>query len=397
MPDKSLNTMPILGYSSQVHSLRASLSLSGDALVLSAEGAQSLYSNPSHPTLFSDPAAGHTGYLMGNATLVEAASRGAWYSLKGNWRSVDKSFISAPAQGRTQDTSFSQYGPFLHETDRYNPQTGLFFDNNGVMPNPGEDQFTSVFLPPQLCVYNTTTSTSTFFFNYLMPANAAINAGQPYGGATPNRTGYGAEGSLILLGGALVPMAVADSSNQLADSGGTTHAAETYAALGAGGVIDLKILAGLPVKLRGGWQNKTVNSSALTPTAAESFQSTQYNLGLEMGLGQKTQICLGWKHIGYDGSLAYPVTGAYLDPVSGRMVLPRLVGTAFSYAPVAGPYLYDQAYDIWAVGLSYQLTDSSEIIANFGTQTFFDTLADQKGQPSGYQLDQGFVKFNLRF
>jgi hypothetical protein len=384
-----------MSYNSQVHSIQVSVTVLGDMLTIGGEYAQSLYSNPNYKLLYNSLAIGHTGFLTGTAMILQARHKDDLFSIDANFRKVENTFISAPAQGRTQDTSYGIYGPFLHETDRFNPVTGLFFDNYGIMPNSGEDAFTKLFLPPQLA-RATAPPNNGFFFNYLMPYNGATNASQPYGLATPNRTGYGASGSVRLLNGGIIPMAMVDLSSQLNGSfTGNTQPAETYTVFGVGAVLDLKALAKIPLRFNGGMQTRTVDNTSLSPTACVKFSSSQMNFGGQYQMNKDTLFYAGMKHINYSGILGTPLYGAYTDPLSGQMIIGAGVGAspAFTWVTAtASPYM-NQSYDIWAAGIRFNLTPSSDVEVNYGNQLFTDSVVDMMH----YELDQTYVRFNLRF
>ena len=388
-PAPGMQGNPVRGYSSQVHSGQLSSSIADGLIKLRLEGAESLYTNPNDPLLFNDPTLGASGYLTGTALMAEAALSTEVFQLKANWHQVSNTFMSAPAQGRSSDSSNSNYGSFLTESDRYNPQSGLFFDNYQGLPDSGESQLTRTFLPPQLkraAVTATSLTPTKYFFNYLMPYNSALNAGSPYGYATPNRTGFGAQASLKLFNGGFQPLAFTDVSSQLTGLlAADPLPIETFSAYGAGGVIDLLPWLDWNLKLKGGWR-----SQAIADGANVSFNSSQYSAGLEWKHPTAALWYAGYKHIDYSGALGIPLYGAYQDPLNGSLL-------SATFAPLSGIFKYQQSFDAISVGVRYMITEASDIEANYTTQTEWDELANKAGIASHYELDQTFTKFSLRF
>jgi hypothetical protein len=231
---------------------------------------------------------------------------------------------------------------------------------------------------------------SKWFFNYLLPYNASTNPSSPYGLATPNRRGYGGQASLSLLNGGLKPMILADmSSQQVGELTGNTNPAETYSVLGAGGVLDLMPIARLPLKLSGGWYSRGVKNDGFV-----NFNARQYNAGVEYNLGKQLLLYAGSKHIDYNGTLAYPVYGGYGDPLTGGLVNSSLAAITSNINSFTGfSYTYDESYDIYSVGLKYEITPTTMLEGSYSSQVYMDNLV----ATSHYEMDQAFLRFTLKF
>jgi hypothetical protein len=351
-PETALIGKPVLNFDSQVHSGQASLTVTVGSLNLGVNGelAESFYSNPNIPALYNNKVIGHAGYLTGTAMIVGAGADFMGLRLKGTYKKVDDTFISAAAQGRSYDPTYSPYGPFPTENVLYNPQTRGF---GGVLnTEPSETRFNDRLVPP----YTTT------LFGYLLPYDPALNNSSPYGLATPNRTGYAVEASADLLRGGLKPSVMYESSQQIYGIG---KPVENYVVMRAGGVLDLKSVFGWPLKCMGGYRTEDTNDGSKV-----SFSSALVDLGFEIKPFEWTTLSVGGRHLDYNGNL---------------------ISSTGSLTYV------DQMYDLGGVGLVQRITEVITFTLNYSTQIYADKYASQKGWSLAYELDQGYAALMLNF
>ena len=396
-PIKALNNQTVKGFNSQVHSGQAGLQFLDGKLRLEGEYAESLYSNPNREDFYANTVTAQgIGYKVGHATLATASYDNDWISVSGQYRNVERSFISTPAQGRTQDTNYSFYGPFMHENVFFNSVTADYstYYLAPAFPQPfGLENFNGAILPPEMLGAPASPDSGGFFFNYLLPYDAAINPGSPYGAATPNRDGFSLNASLKLMNGILKPWADMD---QLAEISGVSkspfipvaisRAAETYGSYDLGTELDLQPAIGLPLQFTVTYGQRQVKSPDWV-----SFSSELYTAGAQYHINEKTVVYLGIEHNNCSGTLAYPLYGAYGDPLNGT-----LMSYQFQVYP-AKAYKYQEAYDDWAIGLGYDLNEHCHLSVDYGAQNFSDALALASGIRNGYEMDQGDIRVDLKF
>jgi hypothetical protein len=402
-PVKALNGQAVRGFDSQVHSGQAGLEFLDGKLRLGGEYAESLYSNPNREDFYPNTVtAAHIGYKVGHATLAQASYDGDWFSLSGQYRNVERNFISTPAQGRTQDTNYSFYGPFMHENVFFNSVSddySTYYLMPGVPSPPGLENFNEVVLPPEMLgapAAATGAFQGGFFFNYLLPYNAAINPGSPYGLATPNRNGLGLKASLNIGHGILKPWVDWDQLAEISGvnatpfvplaAGSISRAAETYGSYDAGTELDLAPLLGWPLSFSATYGQRQVKSPAWV-----NFKSNLYSGGAQYHFNEKTNFYLGVEHNDYSGTLAYPLYGAYGDPLNGS-----LINDHFVFYP-AKAYTYHQTYDIWAIGVGYDLNEHCHLSVDYGAQNFLDSLALASAVRNSYEMDQGDARVDIKF
>ncbi len=260
--------------------------------------------------------------LTGTAIVGSLGVKGSFGRFKLYGRSVTSGYHAAGAQVRTQDANYDYLGPLLTEITQVNT-TGAVGIGLGLPRSP-EPVWNWVGLIAPGTLYRTTTLNYQYagVFSHLVPYNF-LNDISPYGMATPNRQGFGADGELKILGGLFVPKAGFDMATNIdpvpvsptskfwnVDNLGNTFAATalpfTYQRIGAG--LDINFSLGWPVKLTGGYTiNSTKNGqdSWILDTSGKRLQfginSTLLQGGFEVHPNEKLTVAAGYQHVDANG------------------------------------------------------------------------------------------------
>lgn len=358
----------ILGFHSQVDSAGASFKTG--AFSSSFEGAMSAYSNPNNPKLFLDPEVG-SGYLSGRALRADAALKLSWLELAADFREASDSFVAPAAQGRTWDASGPGFGPLWMDNAAYDPSTDSY--STLPLPLPGQPYFNHRLLPPQVIrTQNAISNVGFFDFDTLLPYDPAINAGSPYGKATPNRRGFGGRLGLNFFEGLLQPSLRADLSQQLRSiySG---QDPERYTLLAAGLRSDWSKKLGWPLRASAGYRLEDTRNGGYV-----AFTSALVQAGLDWDFGPRLSLGASWRHLDFNGTL-----------------LPYL-NTAYNLMPSrSGPQ--DQSFEQAMATLSYRFSRSVRFDALYTTLVADDLYARKLGGKPNYAADQAYARFEIAF
>jgi hypothetical protein len=270
--------------------------------------------------------------------------------------------LSSPSQGRTQDAENLALGPFITENSLFNPTRNAIGPQYGSLgiPEPPESHFNTQIVPPGVVLGGRLQRA------YFIPYDYRINPISPYGLSTPNRSGLRLDADGRLFGGGVTLSGMADTATEKTGFRGVSPTA--FLSYRAGLGIDLKPMLGWGLSLNGGW---TVND--MRNGASVAFTSTLVDLGLDWKQNDKLTWSLGGRHVDYNGTLAYQGTD--------------LVLAAFGYIA------WDQAYDIGAVGLKWDIEDTVQLRLNYGSLYF----TERRGTRQGWEADQGYGQVSIVF
>jgi hypothetical protein len=406
-----LQTRGVEGFDNEVHSVNTSFSFLDDSVKGQAEYAISRYANPNiaffpdgqtgtagTPNYFANKEFQGGGYLPGTAMNASLTLGPKWAKFTASMRQVDESFVAPAAQTRTLDRNRTPYGPFYTENSQFNPTGSDYSPYVGVnLQDYAETQFNTKVVPP-----------FTHFpshkpnFNYLVPYDVGWEASAPYGLATPNRSGYGAELAFNFWKGGFQPDIKVEMSQQIEGEGnmydsagaiipGTVRPPEKYLMARAGMILDLKPMVDWPLKFVAGYRIESIDGAAPwapelppsafypngLPAALVNFDSTRLDLGLEYYPVKTTGLFLGYRHLDYNGTT--------YDPDA-------------TYSP-RGQYGLMQEYETMGVGLRHFMGNDRIIIdLLYSNQVFPDRdLALTLGKVVAYEVEQIYNKISVRF
>jgi hypothetical protein len=394
-------------FDNEVHSVSTSFKFLDDLVSGNAEYAISRYANPNagYFGLGSVQGLAHFywnnefltgGYLPGTAMNASFSLGPKWAKLTGSMRQVDESFIAPGAQTRTLDRDRTPYGPFYTENSLLNPNGGYGGFTGFTMQDYPETQFNRRILPPASHI------PSGYVFGYLLPSDVGFEAGSPYGLATPNRSGYGAQMDFSFWKGGFQPSVKVDMSQEILGEGqmydvagapisGTSRPPEKYFMVRAGMIVDLKPMVNWPVKFVAGYRIEAVNGDGPwapelppsifypkgLPAAQVNFDSTRLDLGLEYYPAKSTGLFLGYRHLDYNGTIYDPNV---------------------TYQP-RGQFGLQRDYETTGVGLRH-LMGGDRIVIDllYSNQIYPDRdLALNQGKAVAFEIEQIFSKISVRF
>lgn len=364
-PNPAKVGQPIETFSSSVNSVSASLN---PAPWLSLNGEYAMSS-------FLAPALGIDPAVNGAATTADLHLNFGWMGLRGRYVQVNKDFVSAPAQGHTWDPNLSPMGPLETENSLYDPMSDGFSDLRA--PRPPETIYNRRILPPAYWYVNGTTVSPS---SARLPYDPAVNAMDPYGLATPNRARYGGSLDVTPFGEGAIISADYDLAAQIEGTG--TRAVETYTRMGIGSKIDLQKVLSWPFRLSGSYGVESTRNADWV-----AFDSGKLQGGIEYDAWEGGTLQFGWRHLDFNGVLAYD------DPRPFSQPDPTLL--AF------GRRVQDKSYEQWAFGLRQRFGDDLALWINYGALTFsnaqlgqLNAAIDSRGP---FRLEEGYARLSLSF
>lgn len=213
-------------------------------------------------------------------------------------RTVSSGFFSTGAQGRTIDAGYQYLGPFQHEASQVGPD-----GNIGIVKLPPNyaGRLNDRLLPPALIYVGLpATQVLATLWQHLLPFQPYENI-DPYGAATPNRAGYGAEADWKFVRGLIRPRASYEAF-QMIDAPAATVNAFTMTRMRGGLHFDLKPLTDWGIRFGGGY-TMTTTQNGQKSLAGDDFSLTtaQTEAGLEFDFGDSTGITAGYRHLDVKG------------------------------------------------------------------------------------------------
>jgi hypothetical protein len=219
-------------------------------------------------------------------------------------RSVSNSFNNAGAQGRTQDNSYALLGPFPTENLQINAlgQTGL---SNGIATSFAT-RFNNVLIPPG--TFNAATpGVIPSAWQHLLAYDVTENI-DPYGAATPNREGFGADGDWKFFNGAVHPTASYEQFSEItnvideANAVGNVTAPFNMTRMRIGVDLDFKPILNWPIRIGGGYTTTNNVNGAKTPSGETyGLATTLLDGGAEYDFTENVGINVGYRHLDASG------------------------------------------------------------------------------------------------
>jgi hypothetical protein len=261
-----------------------------------AEYALSSYTAPEPDSVTAMP-----NPMTGTALTYFAGVEGKSGHLKVFGKSVDNSFDSPGAQGRTVDEGYQGLGYFLPENSQVAADGTEGIQQSGhlgaasTIPIGFASRLNTVLIPPG------TGGPWSHLLNY-----SPVDNLDPYGDATPNRSGYGVDGQWKLFKDFLIPSVSYESDKELSNvfdrRTGAMTTPFTMTRMRAGIVFDFKPLLGWPIRLEGGY---TMDSAA---NGANDIFGKTYGLnsvlmegGATWDLNDTMGLQAGYRHLDVNG------------------------------------------------------------------------------------------------
>jgi hypothetical protein len=344
----------LLPFSSQVQSGEAGIQLG--IFELGGEFAASALDDPNLPD----------GKRSGAAFNGGLGLKGSWGSVKATARQASDTFVSAPAQGRTEMPQYAWLGPFPTESSQVNAA-----GNYGLLTVPlsPETRLNTRLIPPE-----TLNSGGVPTLDYLLPYDWRTNAASPYGLATPNRQGYGFQAATNLGNGLFAPSLMADFSGELKG----LPKRDFYTLLLTGGSYEPMLFSTLgggfssqmgPLKLEAGYTVQDIQNG----NALYGASSTLVDLGLSWKIRGDLTLSLAGRHLDANGTLPY--NG--LDPVK-----------LFFQAET-----FDDVYDLGGAGLAWRPMENTRLDVMYSVLKY----DNKKNEASNLESDQGQVRVSVEF
>ncbi len=221
-------------------------------------------------------------------------------------RSVDNSFFSPGAQGRTQDHAYEYLGPFAMENSQIaaDGKTGLDPSNPPRIPVNYANRLNDRLIPPGAVNKPNLVGTGGETWAHLLEYNPLENI-DPYGAATPNRTGFGAEAEWKFFKGTIKPKVSYESFSHLTkviDYSGNLTSPFNMTRMRAGVFVDLKPTLKWPVKFQAGMTADSSNNGKKNlSNIAYDLNSTLMDAGAEWNFVEGMGLTLGYRHLSITG------------------------------------------------------------------------------------------------
>jgi hypothetical protein len=242
--------------------------------------------------------------LTGTAMTYSAGIETASGHLKVFGRTVSSGFHAAGAQGRTQDAAYAFLGPFPTENDQLGANGTVGLDPQNNIPVSFATRFNDVLIPPGTYPAGLTYTVQPQTWQHLLAYNFDESI-DPYGAATPNRTGFGAEGDWKFFGGGIRPQASYELFNeidQVTDLSGQATSPFTMSRMRAGLDFDLKALFKWPFRIGVGY-TATTSSNGKQNALGYSYglNSVLLDGGIEYDISDSMGLNAGYRHMDANG------------------------------------------------------------------------------------------------
>jgi hypothetical protein len=317
------------------------------------------------PSIITTPVA---AALTGTALIYDLGVQTDAGHLKGFGRMVSNGFYSAGAQGRTEDMRYQYLGPFLSENSQVGAQGEVGVDT--AIKASFESRLNDILIPPGVYSSASAGSPGNTWAN-LLPYGFWENI-DPYGVATPNRNGFGAEADWKFFSGLLEPKASYESFNEISGLNGLKPFSMTR--MRAGLAMDFKPSLGWPIRLLAGYTADDDKNGQTAPSGtAYDLSDTLTDAGMEYNLGNNMGLDLGYRNMAVKG------LNSSLPPAT-------TLG-AFDYSQNGGAF-----WTILGAGLWWKPMETLRFDTTYSHQS---SGSPSNIKVSGLAYDQIFVRLTL--